>query len=119
MHVIDLNQKIALIEDRWNPHIVASLNGQDVKVAKVEGEFVWHAHDREDELFFVIKGCLEMQFRDKIEVLKPGQIIVVPCGVEHRPVATEETWIMLLEPHGTDHTGGVKTPLRQDQIKRI
>jgi mannose-6-phosphate isomerase-like protein (cupin superfamily) len=98
---------------------VASLNGQDVKLAKIEGDFVWHAHEDEDELFYVVKGRLEMHFRDKVEILLPGQIIVVPRGVDHKPLAKEETWIMLFEPQSTDHTGGVESPLRQNEIKRI
>jgi mannose-6-phosphate isomerase-like protein (cupin superfamily) len=119
MEVIDLNQKFNLIEDRWHPRIVASLNGQDVKLAKIEGDFVWHTHDNEDELFYVVKGHLEMHFRDRTEVVLPGQIIVVPRGVEHRPVAMMETWILLFEPQNTDHTGGVITPLRRESIERI
>jgi|TARA_Y100000385_G_scaffold244950_1_gene263319 mannose-6-phosphate isomerase-like protein (cupin superfamily) len=119
MNTIDLEQKFKAINDRWNPRIIASLNGQEVKLAKIEGDFVWHAHDEEDELFYVVKGRLEIHFRDKIEVLLPGQIIVVPRGVEHKPLATEETWIMLFEPQSTDHTGGVDTPLRQKKVERI
>jgi mannose-6-phosphate isomerase-like protein (cupin superfamily) len=119
MQSIDLNEKFAVISDRWNPRIVASLNGQDVKLAKIEGDFVWHAHDEEDEMFFVVKGRLELHFRDKVEVLLPGQMIVVPRGVEHKPLATEETWIMLFEPQSTDHTGGVETPLRREKSQRI
>ncbi|MBV42375.1 MAG: mannose-6-phosphate isomerase [Crocinitomicaceae bacterium] len=119
MHTIDLNEKFEAISDRWNPRILASLNGQDVKLAKIEGDFVWHAHQEEDEMFFVVRGRLELHFRDKIEVLLPGQIIVVPKGVEHKPLATEETWIMLFEPQSTDHTGGVETPLRREKSQRI
>lgn len=119
MNTIDLSDKFGCIDDRWNPRIVASLNGQDVKLAKIEGDFVWHAHEDEDELFYVLKGRLEMHFRDKIEILLPGQIIVVPRGVDHKPLAKEETWIMLFEPQSTDHTGGVQSPLRQNEIKRI
>ena len=78
MKTIDLQDKLSAIDDRWNPRVIASLNGQDVKLAKVEGDFVWHTHDDEDELFYVIKGRLEMHFRDNVEVLEPGQIIVVP-----------------------------------------
>ena len=119
MNTIDLEQKFKAINDLWNPRIIASLNGQEVKLAKIEGDFVWHAHDEEDELFYVVKGRLEIHFRDKIEVLLPVQIIVVPRGVEHKPLATEETWIMLFEPQSTDHTGGVDTPLRQKKVERI
>jgi mannose-6-phosphate isomerase-like protein (cupin superfamily) len=119
MQPIDLNEKFEAITDRWNPRIVASLNGQDVKLAKIEGDFVWHAHDEEDEMFYVVKGRLELHFRDKVEVLLPGQMIVVPRGEEHKPLATEETWILLFEPQSTDHTGGVATPLRREKSQRI
>jgi len=119
MNTIDLTEKFEAIDDRWNPRIIASLNGQDVKLAKIEGDFVWHTHEEEDELFYVVKGRLEMHFRKKTEVLLPGQIIVVPRGVEHKPLATEETWIMLFELQNIDHTGGVETPLRQKMIERI
>jgi quercetin dioxygenase-like cupin family protein len=119
MNPIDLLTKFDLIQDHWNPRIIAQLNGQDVKLAKLEGEFVWHAHADQDELFYVVKGKLEMQFRDRTEVLLPGQLLVVPRGVEHCPVADEETWVLLFEPHSIDHTGGVDTPLRRRSFEKL
>ena len=119
MKVIDVLDKMSGINDRWNPRIAASLNGQDLKLAKIEGDFVWHAHEKEDELFYVVKGRLEMHFREKVAVIMPGQLIVVPKGVEHKPKASEETWIMLFEPQNIDHTGGVDSPLRQHNIEHI
>ena len=116
---IDLHAKFDLVIDHWHPHIVASLNGQDVKVAKIQGEFVWHSHDDEDELFYVFKGAFDMHYRDRVESLAAGQMVVVPRGVEHKPVADEETWIVLFEPQAIDHTGGVESPHRKTQLKRI
>ena len=119
MKTIDLNEKYALINAQWTPHVVAELNGQQVKLAKIEGEFVWHAHKDEDEMFYVVQGALEMRFRDSVQHVGPGQMIVVPAGVEHCPVAAPDTWIMIVEPASTDHTGGVDTPLRVDRCERI
>ena len=119
MQPIDLNEKFGAITDRWNPRIVASLNGQDVKLAKIEGDFVWHAHDDEDELFFVFKGELTMHFRDRTENVRQGDMIVVPRGVEHKPCAEAEAWIVLFEPQAIDHTGGVDSPHRRTTLQRI
>ena len=108
MNAINLLQKFNRFSDQWSPKIIAQLNGQDVKLARIQGEFVWHAHDGQDELFHVIKGNMTMEFRDgKVEV-GPGEIIVVPKGVEHSPVAEEEVWILLFEPQDIHHTGGVQ-----------
>ena len=119
MLTIDLASKFDLIDDHWHPRVVASLNGQDVKIAKVQGDFVWHAHDDEDELFFVFKGELTMHFRDRSETIGEGQMVLVPRGVEHKPQAPEETWIVLFEPQAIDHTGGVDSPLRRTTLQRI
>ena len=110
MNALNIQQKFSLIQEQWSPKIIAQLNGQDVKLAKIEGTFVWHAHDLQDELFHVIKGHMTMEFRDRSVEVGPGEIIVVPKGVEHRPVTQEEVWILLFEPHDTDHTGGVDDP---------
>ncbi len=104
---IDLREKFAAIDEHWSPRIVAELNGQHVKLVKFRGEFVWHHHDREDELFLVHRGRFRMEFRDRSVDLGPGEMIVVPRGVEHRPVADEEVEIMLFEPAGTLNTGNV------------
>ena len=105
MHKINIEEKLNLFSDHWNPRIVAELNGQHIKLAKIKGEFDWHSHADEDEMFLVINGEFEMQFRDKTLILKKGECIVVPKGVEHRPVAEFEAEIMLFEPKSTINTG--------------
>lgn len=104
---IDLREKFTAIDEHWSPRIVAELNGQQVKLVKFRGEFVWHHHDREDELFLVHRGRFRMEFRDRTVDLGPGEMIVVPRGVEHRPVADEEVEVVLFEPAGTLNTGNV------------
>jgi mannose-6-phosphate isomerase-like protein (cupin superfamily) len=104
---IDLREKFAAFDEHWSPRIVAELNGQHVKLVKFQGEFVWHHHDHEDELFLVHRGRFRMEFRDRAVDLGPGEIIVVPRGVEHRPVANEEVEVVLFEPAGTLNTGNV------------
>lgn len=122
MDVIDLDNKFAAFEDHWHPRIVAELNGQQVKVAKLEGEFVWHHHAEEDELFWVVQGTLRMQLRDPSErevAIGPGQILVVPRGVEHRPIADEECHVVLFEPAATLHTGNVVEERTRRTLERI
>ena len=106
---ININDALATFDDHWNPRVLAQLNGQDVRVAKIKGSFDWHHHEHEDELFLVIAGQLELRFRDKIEVLNPGEMVVVPRGVEHQPHAEEECAILLFEPSSTLNTGNVET----------
>lgn len=103
--VINLAEKLARIDRYWTPGIIGELNGQHVKLAKVKGDFAWHRHEDEDELFLVLAGRLEMQFRDRSEYISPGEILIVPRGVEHRPVAARETHILLFEPASTRNTG--------------
>ncbi len=105
MEIVNINQKLSLFSDHWSPKIVGELNGQQVKLAKLKGSFVWHKHDKEDELFFVIKGSLKIEFRDKMVVINENEFLIVPKGVEHRPVADEEVSIMLFEPATTLNTG--------------
>ncbi|MDW3648715.1 MAG: cupin domain-containing protein [Bacteroidia bacterium] len=119
MKVINLDQKFSLFQDQWSPKVVAELNGQEVKLAKVQGEFVWHDHEDEDELFFVVKGELTIEFRDRTEVIKAGEMIVVPRGVEHKPIAKEEVWIMLFEPAQIKHTGEVDHELTVKDYDKI
>ena len=107
MHRVSLAEKFALISEHWSPKIVGELNGQHVKLAKCLGEFVWHRHDREDELFLVHRGRLRLEFRDGAVELGPGDFCVVPRGVEHRPVAPDEVELVLFEPAGTLNTGHV------------
>jgi len=104
---IDLSAKLALFTDHWSPKIVAELNGQHVKVVKLQGEFTWHHHEQEDELFLVLRGKLRMQFLDREVALGPGELIVVPRGMEHRPCADEEVHVLLFEPASTLNTGNV------------
>ena len=105
MEKIALAEKFTRITEHFRPKVVAELNGQEVKLVKVRGEFVWHHHEHEDELFLVVNGSLRIDFRDRSVTLGPGEMIVVPRGVEHRPVADEEVHVMLFEPVGTVNTG--------------
>jgi len=105
---VTLTEKLARITDHWNPRIVAELNGQHVKLVKVRGEFVWHRHDEEDELFLVLHGELTIELRDGSVVLREGEMLVVPRGVEHRPVAAGEVHLLLFEPASTLNTGNVR-----------
>ena len=102
---VNISEKFDLITEQWHPHIIGKLNGQHVKIAKIQGEFIWHSHEDEDELFYVIKGKLNLEFRDKLVTLHPGEMLVVPKGVEHKPSAEEETFIMMFEPVSTVNTG--------------
>lgn len=106
--VVNLEAALSRITEHWHPQVIAELNGQHVKLAKLDGEFVWHHHDDEDELFFVIRGRLVMELRDRSVTINPGELFVVPRGVEHRPVAPEEVHLMLFEPAGTVNTGNVR-----------
>ncbi len=104
---VRLGEKLALITDHWNPRIVGELNGQHVKLVKFQGEFVWHHHDHEDELFLVVKGRFRMEFRDRSVWLEEGEFLIVPRGVDHRPVADQEVQVLLFEPATTLNTGDV------------
>jgi mannose-6-phosphate isomerase-like protein (cupin superfamily) len=119
MHKISLIEKLSLFSSHWNPKVIAELNGQHVKLVKFRGEFVWHHHEHEDELFLVVQGSFDMHFRDRVVPLREGEMIVVPRGVEHRPVAAEEVSVLLFEPASTVNTGnagGDKTVARPDWI---
>ena len=109
MQKININDKFALFNDHWTPKVLAESNGQLVKIAKGSGELVWHKHDDEDELFIVFKGKLTLQLRDGNIVLHPGEMFVVPKGVEHCPLADGETHFMMIEPATTAHTGELST----------
>jgi mannose-6-phosphate isomerase-like protein (cupin superfamily) len=106
---INLAAKLATFSDYWSPRTVAQLNNSDVMVVKVLGEFVWHKHDETDDFFLVLKGTLDIQMRDRTVTLGPGEMFIVPRGVEHRPVAKEEVHLLLIEPIGTPNTGDPKT----------
>lgn len=109
MTSINLADKFSRFDDYWHPRVVGALNGQLVKVAKLKGEFDWHFHAHEDELFLVMKGTLRMQLRDGEVAIAPGEFYIVPRGVEHRPVADEEVHVVLFEPETTSNTGNVVT----------
>ena len=116
---VNLAEKFALFGEHWRPKVVAELNGQEVKLAKFQGAFVWHKHDAEDELFLVVKGSFRMEFRDHETTLEAGEFLVVPRGVEHRPVADEEVEVLLFEPAGTKNTGNVESELTAPLLDRI
>ena len=105
---ISLADKLGRIREHWRPQVIGELNGQEVKLVKCRGEFIWHHHDVEDELFLVVRGRLRMEFRDRTVELGPGELVIVPRGVEHRPVAEEEVELLLFEPAGVRNTGNVE-----------
>lgn len=111
MQKINLSEKLAQISEHWRPKIVGELNGQEVKLVKFKGAFPWHHHEREDELFLALKGSFQIEFRDRTVTLNPGEFVIVPHGVEHRPVAEEEVEVLLFEPAATLNTGNIKDEL--------
>lgn len=119
MKPININSKLDLINDLWTPRVVTELNGQQVKISKVKGEFVWHDHKNEDELFFILKGTLKMHFRDRIEIVNEGEMILIPKGIEHKPEAENEVWMMLFEPKNIKHTGEVISELTINTYENI
>lgn len=116
---VNVAQKFSLFEEHWSPKVVGELNGQHVKLVKISGEFVWHHHDDEDEMFLVVDGRFRMEFRDREVWIEEGEFIVVPRGVEHRPVAEEEASVMLFEPASTLNTGNVKGEMTVAELDRI
>jgi mannose-6-phosphate isomerase-like protein (cupin superfamily) len=120
MEKVRLADAFASMDEAWNPHLAGELNGQAVKLAKAEGEFVWHGHADADELFLVIDGRLRIEFRDRDDaVLEEGELIVVPRGTEHRPVAEPKAEILLFEPAGTRNTGDVENELTREELERV
>ncbi|MFN3998179.1 cupin domain-containing protein [Algoriphagus sp.] len=119
MEKVNLNQKFGLFSEHWSPKIAGELNGQQVKLTKLQGEFVWHKHDEEDELFFVVKGSLKMELRDKTILIEENEFLIVPKGIEHRPVAKEEVWLMLFEPASTLNTGDAESNLTKNHLDWI
>jgi mannose-6-phosphate isomerase-like protein (cupin superfamily) len=119
MDKINIAEKLSLFNDYWNPRIAGELNGQQVKLVKFKGEFVWHKHDNEDEMFYVLKGKFNMEFRDKTVTLNENEFLIVPKGVEHRPVAAEEVWVMLFEPAATLNTGNTEGALTRHHLDKI
>lgn len=119
MDKVNLVEKFSLFTEHWSPKIVGELNGQHVKLAKFEGEFVWHQHDHEDEMFFIVEGTLKIEFRDKTVTLTKGEFVIVPKGVEHKPVAETEVWVMLFEPATTLNTGNTENELTRHALDRL
>jgi mannose-6-phosphate isomerase-like protein (cupin superfamily) len=126
VHKVNLKEKLSLFSDHWNPRIVGELNGQQVKLAKLQGEFIWHEHAfiwhehaQEDELFLVLKGRLTVKLRDRDVELEPGEFFIVPRGVEHQPVAAQEVHVLMFEPTSTLNTGVVRNELTRDNLETL
>lgn len=116
---VNLAEKLSLFEEHWSPKVVGELNDSYVKLVKVKGEFVWHHHEAEDELFLVLKGKLRMKLRDRDIYINEGEFVVIPKGVEHLPVAEEEVHLMLLEPKTTLNTGNVRSERTRPELERL
>jgi len=116
---VNIAEKFAQVKEYWKPYIAAELNGQMVKLDKIKGEFVFHHHDNEDEMFLVVKGRFRMEFRDRHVWIEEGEFVVVPRGVEHKPVADEECWFLLFEPSSTLNTGNVVNERTHHQLERV
>jgi mannose-6-phosphate isomerase-like protein (cupin superfamily) len=116
---VNIEEKLARFDERWKPKIAGELNGQHVKLVKFLGEFVWHHHEEEDELFLVVKGRFRMEFRDRGVWIEEGEFMIVPRGVEHRPVAESEAHVLLFEPASTLNTGNVRDELTVEELDRI
>ncbi len=119
MEIVNLQEKFARFHDHWSPKIIGELNDSFVKAVKLRGEFIWHHHEGEDELFLVIKGTLRMKFRDREAVVREGEFLIVPRGVEHLPVAEDEVHVVLLEPKTTLNTGNVTNERTLAELERI
>jgi len=119
MHCVNLADKFSKIQDYWNPRVLGELNNFAVKAVKIRGEFVWHHHDVEDELFLVVKGTLRMRFRDHESIVREGEFLIVPHGTEHQPVADEEVHLLLLEPNSTLNTGNIVNERTVRELEHI
>ena len=119
MEKVNIAEKLSRFSDHWNPRIIGELNGQQVKAAKLKGEFFFHQHEQEDEMFLIVKGTLKMEFRDRTEFIKPGEFIIVPRGVEHKPIADEEVELLLFEPASTLNTGNIENERTKRQLEKI
>ena len=119
METVNLKDKFGKFQDYCNPRVIGEVNGCHVKAVKLKGEFIWHHHDNEDELFLVVKGTLRMKFRDREAVVREGEFVIVPRGVEHCPVADEEVHIVLIEPRTTLNTGNIQNDRTVSQLERI
>jgi mannose-6-phosphate isomerase-like protein (cupin superfamily) len=119
MSVINIKEKFSLFSEHWTPKKIGELNGQQILLAKIKGEFIWHAHEHEDELFMIIKGSLILEFRDKSVELNEGEIYIIPKGVEHKPIAKEEVHVLLFEPLDIKHTGNVMADVTVETFEAI
>jgi mannose-6-phosphate isomerase-like protein (cupin superfamily) len=119
MEKITLAEKFSQFQEHWSPKIIGAVNNMHVKLAKLKGEFVWHHHDEEDEMFFVVKGRLLIKFRDRDVWLEEGELIIIPRGVEHLPVAEEEVHVMLFEPQSTLNTGNVQNDHTLTELENL
>ncbi|WP_153798726.1 cupin domain-containing protein [Foetidibacter luteolus] len=119
MNKVNLAEKFSLVKDYWSPAIAGELNGQQVKLVKFKGPFTWHHHENEDELFYVVKGSFIMEFRERNVQVNEGEFIIVPHGVEHRPNAPEEVWVMLFEPASTLNTGNQQNEFTKKELDII
>jgi mannose-6-phosphate isomerase-like protein (cupin superfamily) len=119
MEAVNLSEKFSRFSDYWNPRIIGDLNDCHVKAVKIKGEFVWHRHDDEDELFLVVKGTLHMKFRDHDAIVRAGEFVIVPKAIEHCPVADDEVHIVLIEPKSTLNTGNITNERTVAQLERI
>lgn len=119
METINLQEKFSLIHDQWHPRILGEVNDCAIKAVKLQGEFIWHHHDQEDELFLVTKGTLRMKFRDREAIVREGEFVIVPRGVEHMPVADEEVHLLLIEPKSTLNTGNITNERTVAQPERL
>lgn len=118
-NVISLGEKLAAFSDHWNPRIIGHYNGNEIRIAKVDGEFSWHSHADSDELFLVISGDFGIEFRDGLRKVAPGELIVVPAGTEHRPVANGECAIVMLDREGEPNTGGTPSDYTREKLETI
>ena len=119
MDKVNIPNKFAQFHDHWSPKIIGELNGQQVKLAKLQGEFIWHQHEEEDELFYVVKGQLKIEFKDRIEVINENEMIIVPKGVAHKPIADAEVWVLLFEPASTLNTGNITNERTKTILEKI
>jgi mannose-6-phosphate isomerase-like protein (cupin superfamily) len=119
MEKINVQEKLNLFNEYWSPRIIGEVNDSYVKIAKFKGDFIWHTHQNEDEMFYVLKGSLTIKFRDKAVLLQEGECIVIPRGIEHMPVAEEEVWVMLIEPKATLNTGNVINDRTVETLEKI
>lgn len=119
MEKVTIQEKFSQFQEYWHPHIIGELNGQHVKAVKLKGEFVWHHHEDEDELFLVVKGNLKIEFRDTIVEVREGEFIIIPRKTEHKPVAEDEVHVLLFEPASTVNTGNITTEHTRHTLKRI